>query len=528
MIMVLLTVKYPFKICKYLNAMIFLEFFSTLLCQQCKDCTNYWSFENNFVDQKHSPLELFNYQNVSFTNDRNGKEKSALYLNNGYIQINSSSVSWTGDFTITAWVYPKGRVACGKLLDCGIKGQNEIVINLSSCNGDGLALQIYNNRSVSQFVYNRKRLEANMWQHVAFTLKDGKILIYTNGIIVATSTTNLKPNIPANYGTCFIGKSLWINNPNIDAYIDDLSMFSTGLSADEIGMTMYKPTTTTTTTTTKTKTRTTTTKSSTILASKTSSSIRTDSLISTSTSTTECTPTTLPDSWASAMTNWWAWNSNLVLDSVTCLNNTPINGGGTLVPDRNGTPNSAIYIAGSEGKFDTGYFRLPSAVYFSGSAGYIITVWVFPKAFAYWSRIIDCASSNDRPISNNVLLAITSGTTGSLSFVVYDSGPINIDTEGTIFSLETWHHLDATVEASAGRTTTTARLYQNNVLIQTNTQVPVTPTVLRNDSYIGFRPFSLIESSAIDQLLNVYLDDLRIFNRLLTTEELTSIYELYV
>ena len=34
------------------------------------------------------------------------------------------------------------------------------------------------------------------------------------------------------------------------------------------------------------------------------------------------------------MTNWLAWNSNLVLDSVTGLSNTAVNGGGSLVSDR--------------------------------------------------------------------------------------------------------------------------------------------------------------------------------------------------
>ena len=207
----------------YFATAIVLAFFSTLLCQQyaVEDCTNYWRFENNFDDRKHSSLRLLNYQSASWTNNRNGKNNSALYLNHGYIQINSSSVSWTGDFSIAAWVLLKSRVACGKLLDCGIKGQNELVVNLNACNGDGQSLQIYTNRSVSSLVYNRNPLEANKWQHLAFTFNGGKIEIYTDGVVVATGSTNVRPNVPSNSGACFIGKSQW-NNPNINAYIDDL------------------------------------------------------------------------------------------------------------------------------------------------------------------------------------------------------------------------------------------------------------------------------------------------------------------
>ena len=167
--------KFVFNI--FLTAVMFLQLFSMLFSFQCiwPDCTNYWNFEYNLVDQKNSLFKLFNNHSTQLTNDRKEKKNSALYLNNGYIQINSSSVSWTSDFTITVWVYLKTRVACGKLLDCGLKGQNELVINLNSCNGDGQSLQVYSNRNVSGLVYNRNRLAVNKWQHLAFTYQSTPI-----------------------------------------------------------------------------------------------------------------------------------------------------------------------------------------------------------------------------------------------------------------------------------------------------------------------------------------------------------------
>ena len=223
--------------------------------------TNYWNFDKNLVDKTYSSLNLYNSHNMSWVNNRRGENNSALYLNNGFIQINTSSVSWTGDFTIAAWVHVKTRMSCGKLLDCGIKGQNELVINLHSCNGDGQSLQVYSNRSVSGLVYNRNILGAK-WQHVAFTFNHGKIVIYTDGVPVASGTTHIKPNVNTNYGTCFIGKSQWNNNPNIDAYIDDLWMFNRGLSADEVKMVMNSSIAVLTTTSSKSRNQTHTTFSS--------------------------------------------------------------------------------------------------------------------------------------------------------------------------------------------------------------------------------------------------------------------------
>ena len=238
------------RIILYINALILLDKFLAIFAQPINvtGYINYWNFEKNLVDQMHPSLSLYNSRNVSLVSNRRGDIESALYLNGGYVQIPSSSVSWIGDFSIATWVFVKTRVACGKLLDCGIKGQNELVINLNSCNGDGLAFQVYTNRNVSSLVYNRNRLVINKWHHVAFTFNRGKIVIYTDGAPVASGTTNIKPNVSANYGTCFIGKSLW-NNHNINAYIDDLWLFNRGLSSDEVQIVMNTSKLTWTTTT---------------------------------------------------------------------------------------------------------------------------------------------------------------------------------------------------------------------------------------------------------------------------------------
>ena len=273
-------------------------------------CTNYWNFEKNFIDQKNPSIVLFNSHNFSWVSNRHGEEESALYLNNGYFQINSSSVSWTGDFSIAMWVYVKTRVACGKLFDCGIKGQNELVINLNSCNGDGLSLQLYTNRSVSEFVYNRNRLEAK-WQHVAFTFNSGKIVIYTDGVPVASGKTNVKPNVNSNYGTCSIGKSLW-NNPNINAYIDDLWMFNRALSDDEVQIVMNNSVSIWKTTTSSQKMTSTSTKCTSTQANttkNTTTSIKTTSIQTTRYTTNNNTTITTTITSSTAFKDYTAKNS---------------------------------------------------------------------------------------------------------------------------------------------------------------------------------------------------------------------------
>ena len=177
---------------------------------------------------------------------------------------------------------------------------------------------------------------------------------------------------------------------------------------------------------------------------------------------------------------------------------------------------------------NTGYYQLPSATYFSGTAGYSITAWIAPLTYyASWSRIIDCASSTARSNTNNVLFAATAGTSGVPTLAVTNSGGSDVYTQGTVLSLGVWYHVAVTVAGSAG-TTTTSNFYQNNVLTQTNAGTPVTPTVTRGFSYIGYSPWTIIQGTTGDQILNAYLDDVCIFNRALTTTELTSVYNYYI
>ena len=130
-----------------------------LACEPIKcivsGCTNYWNFDKNLIDQVQPSYNLFKRKSISWVVDRNRCPNSALYLNDSYLQFDSESVSWTDDFTIAVWVNVQSQVKCSKLLDCGKKGQNELVINLNWCSDGGQSLQIYNEQSESQLLCRR-------------------------------------------------------------------------------------------------------------------------------------------------------------------------------------------------------------------------------------------------------------------------------------------------------------------------------------------------------------------------------------
>ena len=452
---------------------------STLHGSALDGYTNYWNFDDkSLVDQMHPSVSLFDTHNISWVTSRRGANDSALYLNNGYIQINTSSVSWKGDFTIATWVHVKSQVSCGKLLDCGIKGQNELVINLGSCNGDGQSLQVYNNRSVSGLVYNRNRLTTK-WQHVAFTFNHGKIVIFTDGVPVASGTTNVKPNVLPNYGTCFIGKSQWNNNPNINAYIDDLWMFNRGLSADEVQIVMNSSLSSWTS-------------SSTISSTSTSTSTKTSS----STSTTTASLSFLTNLGA---INYWKFSNNFA-DAITGLSFTATQNY-SFVADRKGNANSAIY-------FNYGYGLLPAATYFDGAlsiAGWISIISIENST----SRLLDCGSS-----VSNVL--------GGDNVVVHYGSTVYIFNThigsrlhgGPAWTANVWTHLAVTLAATGA-----ANIYVNGTAAVTGT-VTIPRAVNRDCCFLS-------KSNWDDGNANAYFDDVIFFNTKLSASSVQSVMNLY-
>jgi len=87
------------------------------------------------------------------------------------------------------------------------------------------------------------------------------------------------------------------------------------------------------------------------------------------------------------------------------------------------------------------------------------------------------------------------------------------DVDGVINPLQ-WNHVVCTFNDS----TNTIKMYVNNVLVDENTNYTNSISVGSNDFYIG--------SLAGHSLMNGKIDDVRIYNRALTTDEIELLYNL--
>ena len=154
--------------------------------------------------------------------DFDGTSGYAIVTDNDKISVGG------GDFTISAWIYP--RVLNRGGIAVQIKGNyKEYALSLF---GPKLALEIENNgnngiaRTIADIV------RPNTWQHVAVTFNssDKHPSFYYNGSMILTEKHNITEICTQLDGDLYIG----IQNQRFDGKIDDLRIYSQKLSPQEI------------------------------------------------------------------------------------------------------------------------------------------------------------------------------------------------------------------------------------------------------------------------------------------------------
>lgn len=162
---------------------------------------------------------------------------------NDYIDVGSNSaLNFTENaLTIAAWIYPQGISTTPSYFQAIFDRWSH------GCTGYGYSLSISNHYlagNPTQLVLNTvcgvsvttgdAGLVNNAWQHVAVSLDAGKAKFYVNGRLVPNYADNTVP-APLTYGgPAYIGNGPGAAYP-FDGGIDEVRVYNRGLSADEIG-----------------------------------------------------------------------------------------------------------------------------------------------------------------------------------------------------------------------------------------------------------------------------------------------------
>jgi hypothetical protein len=195
---------------------------------------NHWPMSS--LNDSVGGATLFGGSNYSFVADRFGTPNSAIYFNNGYLQI-PSGVYFSGDFTITAWIYLKSCTHLARIIhfENGVS-DNNVIFGMND-NTSTLIGEIFHNNNKNKLESDFK-LDLNQWYFVSFVLIDSTAYIYVNGEKIANGKLHKPINVLRKMN--FIGKSNWNKSENVNAIFDEIKIYKGALSKEEIKLS-YDP-----------------------------------------------------------------------------------------------------------------------------------------------------------------------------------------------------------------------------------------------------------------------------------------------
>jgi hypothetical protein len=164
----------------------------------------------------------------SFVQDRFCSPNKAIDINPGqYLQI-PAGIYFSGDFTISAWIYLKSYnlhanniLIFGKSWPYQYYSDDSIIFKILN---DQISIIVYN-LSIASNLTATFIIQLNQWYHVTATLKDTTASLYVNGVLIKS-------------GACFKPNAVTRGGNNIGLYgriiVDDFKIYQGALTANDV------------------------------------------------------------------------------------------------------------------------------------------------------------------------------------------------------------------------------------------------------------------------------------------------------
>ena len=174
--------------------------------------------------------DLFEGASYSFVSDRFCSLNSAIYFNKGYLQV-PAGVYFSGDFTVTAWIYLKSYQYYSRLFDFGNgEGSDNVILAMYATTSQIRGLTFIG--SSRSYIQTSIIINLNEWYFISFVLSGTTGYIYVNGNQVVNGSLFAPNNITRTSN--YIGKSNWASDSNADAIYDEIKIFKGALSSNDI------------------------------------------------------------------------------------------------------------------------------------------------------------------------------------------------------------------------------------------------------------------------------------------------------
>ncbi|HBC89104.1 MAG TPA: hypothetical protein DCZ94_19365 [Lentisphaeria bacterium] len=162
----------------------------------------------------------------------NGGNSIKLDGTDDYVQL-PAGIANCQEITVSAWVFWNGGKAWQRVFDFG--SDIDKYMFLTPDDGSGKTrFSISTTRGYEDTgTLEGPALPSGKWVHVAVTLGGGTGKLYVDGLEVDSKTIDkVAPLFCQPY--CYIGRSLWNNDPLFSGMIDDFRIYNYALSAEEI------------------------------------------------------------------------------------------------------------------------------------------------------------------------------------------------------------------------------------------------------------------------------------------------------
>ena len=428
----------------------------------------YWPFNGNANDQ--SPNGNNGTVNgASLTTDRFGFVNRAYNFNgisDNIKVLDNNTLDLTQTLTLSAWIQPnssnneQGIMGKGKLVN---STGYALLHNVSNPKKSGISTQNLPN-FVSEAFINSTQLNNNTWYQLVGTYNGSELKLYINGILVTTTTTSIQL-MPNSLTDFFIGCEL-LNYRFFNGKIDDVGVWNRALTQQEIS-TMYNG----------------------VNYSDTCNAVS-GSLIN-------------------GLVAYYPFCGNANDQSGNGLNG--VVNGTTLTADRFGNINSAYSFNGvnnlikvnHSSSFNT--FPMSISLWCKGNSQYGALI----------SKYTSCSSNNGWQLHT------LGGKVSTYSYNFLGGAYLNCDGDAnTIISDNNWYNIVSTYDLSG------AKIYVNNVLVLSKPYIGIgsmsAPTNIQ-DLFIGTE-INSISCSSYNTYYQGIIDDIGIWNRALTQQEITQLY----
>jgi hypothetical protein len=159
----------------------------------------------------------------------------ALCGNDEYVSLPSGIVSGLHDFTVSAWVNPSAGTAWQRIFDFGTGTNDYMFLTLNDGNGTPRFAITDSGAGGEQQINTSSTLPLNTWSQVTVTLSGNTGTLYVNGKAAGTNTDmTVDPSDLGVTNQNWLGRSEYAADPYLSGDLDDVGIYSTALSADQV------------------------------------------------------------------------------------------------------------------------------------------------------------------------------------------------------------------------------------------------------------------------------------------------------